>query len=444
MVVRIASVVRNLALAGVMIAWASPLLAADKPADKPSADLQGFTPSLTKADWLTGHKVVNGQNERIGYVHDLVLASDLQSVSYVVLSTGSVIGIGGKLHALPWDALAVNPDAKTVTLAVDAKTLEESPSFDSRHWPDLGSSQSAERDYWREHGPMPNEPAKAAAGKSAEMAMNKGLDTAAVSEQERSQMAAGGQYFKYRRATELIGLSVKNRQDKGLGDIEDLVIDTHEGKVVFAYITFGGLLGVHEKIAPIPWSAIEIRPRLSVALLDADKDTLEAIAFESGKEPNLTDTDTAGRLYARFHESPYWEVYGYVGPEEKGAAKLSTEAWAAGSTYNAHFDPKTLVDFAGTIESVGSFYPADNAPAGIRLKIKTDKGETVTVQVGPRSYAADKGIGFAYGDNVTVSASRTTVNDKTIMMATKIQKGNLTLELRNESGQPKWDASSLK
>jgi sporulation protein YlmC with PRC-barrel domain len=51
-------------------------------------------------------RVVSPQGENLGKVHDVVLTPDLNRISYVVVSTGGFLGMGNKLHAIPWSILS--------------------------------------------------------------------------------------------------------------------------------------------------------------------------------------------------------------------------------------------------------------------------------------------------------------------------------------------------
>jgi sporulation protein YlmC with PRC-barrel domain len=375
-----------------------------------------FTPKLTQANWIIGHSVVNDNNEEIGTCRDLVLDQNLDRVSYAAMATGGLWSIGETLHAVPWSALKVDPENKTITMSTDKKTLEDSSGFDQKNWPEYGDSR------WSSSEP--------AARKDGEA--------------DKKMPARKGD-FEYRRVTELVGLKIKNKQNENLGEIENLLIDLREGRVVYSHISFGGTLGIGEKMAVVPWSAISVRPRLDTALLDADSKMLDALALEQGKDLDLNDRQTADKLYARFNEEPYWEVFGYVvGADKKSARMMKPDAWMPGSKYNTNFDPKTIVDIECTVESVGSFKPASDAALGVRLKVMTNDKKSVTVNAGPQSYVGQSGMGFKYGDQLKVSGSRCEVDGKTVIMATKIEKGGKTLELRDLSGQPKWEAKDVK
>ena len=61
-------------------------------------------------------------------------------------------------------------------------------------------------------------------------------------------------------ASKVIGLDVRNDSEKNLGDIGDLLIETHSGEVRYAALDVGGFLGVGEDHRVVPWSLIRVVP----------------------------------------------------------------------------------------------------------------------------------------------------------------------------------------
>jgi sporulation protein YlmC with PRC-barrel domain len=57
-------------------------------------------------------------------------------------------------------------------------------------------------------------------------------------------------------ADTLTGDTVVNRQKEDLGKIEHLMIDVQTGRVAYAVLSFGGFLGMGDKLFAIPWSAL--------------------------------------------------------------------------------------------------------------------------------------------------------------------------------------------
>jgi sporulation protein YlmC with PRC-barrel domain len=89
------------------------------------------------ADTLTGDKVVNRQKEDLGTIEHLMIDVEQGRIAYAVLSFGGFLGMGDKLFAIPWSALAVDSVERQFILNVDKKLLERAPGFDKDHWPNM-------------------------------------------------------------------------------------------------------------------------------------------------------------------------------------------------------------------------------------------------------------------------------------------------------------------
>jgi sporulation protein YlmC with PRC-barrel domain len=101
------------------------------------------------------------------------------------------------------------------------------------------------------------------------------------------------------RAKDLIGLSVKNPNDESLGKVEDLVIDTSNGKIRYAVLSFGGFLGMGDKYFAVPWDDLKMHSKGTTSsgtikedyyVLDVSKDSLKnAPGFDKSQWPNFAD-----------------------------------------------------------------------------------------------------------------------------------------------------------
>jgi sporulation protein YlmC with PRC-barrel domain len=79
--------------------------------------------------------VVNPQGESLGKIDDLVFDPATGRITYAALSHGSILGVGGKLFAVAWEALKMQPDGKTFVLNVSKETLDTAAGFEKDHWP---------------------------------------------------------------------------------------------------------------------------------------------------------------------------------------------------------------------------------------------------------------------------------------------------------------------
>ena len=66
---------------------------------------------------------------------------------------------------------------------------------------------------------------------------------------------------KYRRvlaASTLAGDSVRNSAGEDLGKVDEIMIDIPSGRVAYAVLSFGGVLGMGNKLFAVPWSALRV------------------------------------------------------------------------------------------------------------------------------------------------------------------------------------------
>jgi sporulation protein YlmC with PRC-barrel domain len=112
---------------------------------------QASAPTMTPAerhDWERSHRVSkiigsdvrNKSGEKIGDIRDLMIDGN-GSIKLAIVSTGGFLGVGDRLHAVPWDLLALGPKDDHI-LDIDRAHLQNTPGFTSKTWPNLGD------DHW--------------------------------------------------------------------------------------------------------------------------------------------------------------------------------------------------------------------------------------------------------------------------------------------------------
>jgi sporulation protein YlmC with PRC-barrel domain len=106
-------------------------------------DRAGPGPSLMGADTLLGDGVVNGANEDLGDIKEIMLDMNTGQVAYAVLAFGGFLGMGEKLFAVPWQALHLDTVNKRFVLDVEKERLKTAPGFDKDAWPDMDDIQWA-------------------------------------------------------------------------------------------------------------------------------------------------------------------------------------------------------------------------------------------------------------------------------------------------------------
>ena len=94
----------------------------------------GPGPALMGADTLLGNDVYNKDGEPLGDIKEFMIDMASGKVAYAVLSFGGLLGMGDKLFAVPWAALALDTANKRFTLNVPKEVLKDAPGFDKSRW----------------------------------------------------------------------------------------------------------------------------------------------------------------------------------------------------------------------------------------------------------------------------------------------------------------------
>jgi len=91
-------------------------------------------------------------------------------------------------------------------------------------------------------------------------------------------------------ATTIIGDGVRNASGDHLGRIEELVVDVDNGRVAYAVLSFGGFLGLGDKLFAVPWAALRLATDEHRFVLDVDRSVLEkAPGFDKRNWPDMSD-----------------------------------------------------------------------------------------------------------------------------------------------------------
>ena len=108
-------------------------------------------------------------------------------------------------------------------------------------------------------------------------------------------------------ADTLTGDKVVNLQNENLGTIEHLMIDIESGRIAYAVLSFGGFLGMGDKLFAIPWSSLIVDTVEKQFILNADKERLKlAPGFDKEHWPNMADRAWATEVFLYYGAKPYW------------------------------------------------------------------------------------------------------------------------------------------
>ena len=104
------------------------------------------------------------------------------------------------------------------------------------------------------------------------------------------------------------GTDVKNTAGESIGEIKDLMIDWHQGRVGYAVLSFGGFMGFGEKLFAIPLDQFDFNASDDKDIvLNVSKEKLEnAPGFDDDKWPQNADTQFINSVYTHYDTKSYW------------------------------------------------------------------------------------------------------------------------------------------
>ena len=110
------------------------------------------------------------------------------------------------------------------------------------------------------------------------------------------------------RISDLLSLAVYGSDNEKLGKVEDLVVDPGAGKIRYAVLSFGGILGIGDKYFALPWKDVTVfykgtnssgTQKDVYATIDISKEALKnAPGFDKNHWPNFADPSFAKDIEA--------------------------------------------------------------------------------------------------------------------------------------------------
>ncbi|WP_287654541.1 PRC-barrel domain-containing protein [Accumulibacter sp.] len=112
---------------------------------------------------------------------------------------------------------------------------------------------------------------------------------------------AGGPGPGLMGATTLVGDDVCNPHGEDVGEIKEIMLDMRSGEVAYAVLSFGGFLGMGEKLFAVPWRALQLDTENKRFVLNVDQDRLKnAPGFHKSNWPDMADQSWAREIHTYY------------------------------------------------------------------------------------------------------------------------------------------------
>lgn len=113
---------------------------------------------------------------------------------------------------------------------------------------------------------------------------------------------------EHRRASEILGMEIRNRENETVGSVDDLAVDLSNGRITAVILSSGGFLGIANELSIVPPSALTLDPEKKTFSANLTKDQLtNAPHFQGDEYPDLNDQKYMLGVYQAYQAEPYLE-----------------------------------------------------------------------------------------------------------------------------------------
>jgi sporulation protein YlmC with PRC-barrel domain len=421
--------------------WMSPLLAAlatgnllcqgstANPAVKSNINPAG-NHARCRASELVGCSITNSKNEALGSIEDIVLESGNSRIAYAVVTFGGFLSLGAKFHAMPWRLLEIDQrsgaDQPRITLGLTPAVLKAAPGFDQSRWPDLANpawDAKVEQYY--------SSLAKPAGETDTNESGNGNSKTTRPVDKTGTEGAS-----TFRRVSQLIGMSVVDRQDRHLAEVEDLVVNLHTATIDGFLVSTGGILGMGEKLALLTADTLTLDRANNVFVFPHYLADLQGMALPNGVIPPLAQGEwmvECRRHCAKFKAAES-SAEGSVRAVEASARRKDRPT--------VGYDLTKVETVSGTILTVGTVALGYGSEECVRLRIRTQSGREMIVHAAPSSHARQSELGLRAGKSVEVVGAPAEFGSQTVLVAGKLTVDDQSVSIRDDQGRPAWTQQS--
>jgi hypothetical protein len=205
------------------------------------------------------------------------------------------------------------------------------------------------------------------------------------------------------RASQVMGMNVRNASNESLGNVEDLVLDRDRGTIAYVVLSVGGSLSVGNKLRAVPWDALRPTTDRAAFVVDVSKDRFEkAPGFDKNRWPDMLDPKWSAEIRS---------FYGTTGAELDGVSR-------------------TIVVQKGTVKMFQRVDPA-------RVVITTDHGD-ILAELAPLSFIDRERLTFDSKANVMLKGCERMHNGRRILVVTEVTKNGRAIRLRRDDLTPVW------
>ncbi|WEF33292.1 PRC-barrel domain-containing protein [Pseudoduganella chitinolytica] len=204
-------------------------------------------------------------------------------------------------------------------------------------------------------------------------------------------------------ADTLMGEDVYNRQEEDLGDIKEIMIDMQSGQIAYAVLSFGGILGMGDKLFAVPWQALQLDTVNKRFILDVSKQRLEsAPGFDKDRWPDMASAEFGS------------QIHGFYGTQQAMPGQMTSTGSVMGSG-------------TGTMQS-GSSYGQSGSMSGSSGSLSGSQSGNLGSGSGLSSQSGSLGSGSGLGSSSLDLDNQSDLTDKNVNQVGGLSNQNSSLD----------------
>ncbi|MFT3867502.1 MAG: PRC-barrel domain-containing protein [Nibricoccus sp.] len=232
--------------------------------DEVSAQKMGMA---HKSGDIIGLNVDNNNGETLGRAMDLAIDLTRGTVVSVIVGTGGLLSNSDYI-AIPPNQVGLGASHKALIVNSTREKLKSAPTFNADQWREFYSTNR-----WTESAKFFDSPDRLA------------------SEPANIQ-----------RATKVVGMTVKNKQDEKVGSVENLMVDLNNKKIIAVIVSSGGFLGIGDTLSAVPPRLFTWDAENNALQLDTTKEALQqAPHFKQGEWPDFSQAAYVDGVYRAYN-----------------------------------------------------------------------------------------------------------------------------------------------
>ena len=105
----------------------------------------------------------------------------------------------------------------------------------------------------------------------------------------------------------LVGQKVVNPAGENLGSVKELMLDLTSGHIAYVVVSYGGFLGLGDKLFAVPFSRFALDSEEERWVLDIPEETLKsAPGFDKDRWPDMSLSSFGSSIHTHYGVEPYW------------------------------------------------------------------------------------------------------------------------------------------